>query len=169
MQSSMAERRCLGSLIRVGPSVSNRRHQRILLNATTFIDIHNEMITRRALTCLKVQRSRVISIGRHNNGSFKRRVSTASSASSASSTPSAASPLAIITSELDKLAPRYDISADSIEIIRGPVEFYDVLKVPTSYPLPYTDTDWPPRRRSPVRRDASIYRRYMSAKMSMIL
>ncbi|EMC96891.1 hypothetical protein BAUCODRAFT_574670 [Baudoinia panamericana UAMH 10762] len=41
---------------------------------------------------------------------------------------SPASPLASITSELDKLTPRFDVSADDIEIIRSPTEFYETLK-----------------------------------------
>ncbi|KAK3075259.1 CDP-diacylglycerol--glycerol-3-phosphate 3-phosphatidyltransferase [Teratosphaeriaceae sp. CCFEE 6253] len=41
---------------------------------------------------------------------------------------SSASPLASITSELDKLTPRFDVSADSIEILKSPVDFYEALK-----------------------------------------
>lgn len=43
--------------------------------------------------------------------------------------PSAIAPLASITNELDKLSPRFDVSADAIEIIRSPSEFYATLKV----------------------------------------
>ncbi|KAK6391983.1 hypothetical protein LTR65_004107 [Meristemomyces frigidus] len=34
--------------------------------------------------------------------------------------------------ELDKLSPRFDVSADSIEIIRSPTEFYETLKAKIS-------------------------------------
>lgn len=39
-----------------------------------------------------------------------------------------ASPLAALTSDLDRLSPRIDINADQIEILRGPTEFYESLK-----------------------------------------
>ena len=42
---------------------------------------------------------------------------------------SAASQLAVITNELDQLAPRFDVPASSIDILREPAEFYEVLKV----------------------------------------
>ena len=42
---------------------------------------------------------------------------------------SAVSPLAAITSDLDELTPRFDVSADSIEIIKSPTAFYETLKV----------------------------------------
>ncbi|KAK3069802.1 CDP-diacylglycerol--glycerol-3-phosphate 3-phosphatidyltransferase [Teratosphaeriaceae sp. CCFEE 6253] len=51
-----------------------------------------------------------------------------SSFASADRISSSASPLASINSELDKLTPRFDVSADSIEIIKSPVDFYEALK-----------------------------------------
>ena len=39
-----------------------------------------------------------------------------------------ASPLAALTSDLDRLSPRIDINADQIEILHGPTEFYQSLK-----------------------------------------
>lgn len=45
---------------------------------------------------------------------------------------SSAAPLASITSELDKLSPRFDISADNIEILRSPSDFYQTLKTKIS-------------------------------------
>ncbi|KAF6223564.1 hypothetical protein HO133_000407 [Letharia lupina] len=39
-----------------------------------------------------------------------------------------ASPLAALTSDLDRLAPRIDINADQIEILDGPTEFYERLR-----------------------------------------
>ncbi|KAK5166120.1 CDP-diacylglycerol--glycerol-3-phosphate 3-phosphatidyltransferase [Saxophila tyrrhenica] len=65
------------------------------------------MITRRAFTC--------------------RRLASTFSAP-ATPPPSSVSPLSALTSELDKISPRFDVSADSIGIIRGPAEFYDALK-----------------------------------------
>jgi len=41
--------------------------------------------------------------------------------------------LTSITNELDKLSPRFDISADSIEILRDPAQFYSILKVGTTF------------------------------------
>ena len=39
-----------------------------------------------------------------------------------------ASPLAALTSDLDRLSPRIDINADQIEILHGPTQFYQSLK-----------------------------------------
>ena len=49
--------------------------------------------------------------------------STATSQAGASSTT-----LAVLTAELDRIAPRIDINADQIEVIHEPVEFYEALK-----------------------------------------
>jgi hypothetical protein len=65
------------------------------------------------------------------NRTFKttRRYST-SNASMASPTPqSQASMLATITTDLDKIAPRFEIQPEQIEIIQTPAEFYETLKV----------------------------------------
>ena len=52
-----------------------------------------------------------------------------STASVGSSQPYAhAPPLAALTPELDRLTPRIDISADQIEILDGPKDFYETLK-----------------------------------------
>jgi CDP-diacylglycerol--glycerol-3-phosphate 3-phosphatidyltransferase len=37
--------------------------------------------------------------------------------------------LAPIVSELDRLAPSFDISGDRIQIIKTPTDFYETLKV----------------------------------------
>ncbi|EME43171.1 hypothetical protein DOTSEDRAFT_72524 [Dothistroma septosporum NZE10] len=55
-----------------------------------------------------------------------RRASTASSTSTTAATPS--SQLGMITNELDKLSPRFDIPADSIQMLRSPNDFYESLK-----------------------------------------
>lgn len=38
--------------------------------------------------------------------------------------------LASLTNELDKIAPRFEVDAERIHIIRGPADFYAELKVP---------------------------------------
>ncbi|SMY27174.1 unnamed protein product [Zymoseptoria tritici ST99CH_1A5] len=53
-------------------------------------------------------------------------------AAASSTTPSAASQIGLITGELDKLSPRFDVSADSIEILKSPAEFYQTLKTKIS-------------------------------------
>jgi hypothetical protein len=59
-----------------------------------------------------------------------RRYSTADAPSMASSTPqSQASMLATITTDLDKIAPRFELQPDQITIIQTPAEFYETLKV----------------------------------------
>ena len=55
---------------------------------------------------------------------------------STASTPGCGSPaanthvsqIAVITNELDKLSPRFDVPAESIEILQSPTEFYEALK-----------------------------------------
>jgi hypothetical protein len=37
--------------------------------------------------------------------------------------------LATITTDLDKIAPRFEIQPDQIQIIQTPAEFYETLKV----------------------------------------
>lgn len=46
--------------------------------------------------------------------------------------PAAASKAAVLgslTNELDKIAPRFEIDAERISIIKGPADFYSALKV----------------------------------------
>lgn len=48
-----------------------------------------------------------------------------------------ASMLASITTDLDKIAPRFEVQPEQIEILRTPSEFYETLKVgSTSRALP---------------------------------
>lgn len=48
----------------------------------------------------------------------------------ASSIPqSQASMLATVTTDLDKIAPRFEVQPDQITIIQTPAEFYETLKV----------------------------------------
>jgi CDP-diacylglycerol--glycerol-3-phosphate 3-phosphatidyltransferase len=47
--------------------------------------------------------------------------------------------LATITTDLDKIAPRFEIQPEQIEIIQTPAEFYQTLKVGQPsllYPFP---------------------------------
>ena len=63
-----------------------------------------------------------------------RRYSTANAPQMASSTPqSQASMLATITTDLDKIAPRFEIQPEQITIIKTPAEFYETLKVGSSF------------------------------------
>lgn len=34
-----------------------------------------------------------------------------------------------VTAELDKIAPKFEVRGEQIRILRGPAEFYEVLKV----------------------------------------
>lgn len=43
--------------------------------------------------------------------------------------------LATITTDLDKIAPRFEIQPDQIEILQTPAEFYQTLKVGHSSPF----------------------------------
>jgi CDP-diacylglycerol--glycerol-3-phosphate 3-phosphatidyltransferase len=58
-----------------------------------------------------------------------RRYSTANPTAMASTPQSQASMLATITTDLDKLAPRFELSPEQITIIQTPAEFYETLKV----------------------------------------
>ncbi|KAK5712296.1 CDP-diacylglycerol--glycerol-3-phosphate 3-phosphatidyltransferase [Elasticomyces elasticus] len=90
------------------------------------------MITRRIALCSRnagyVRPCKSI---RYNGKLSQRRLSTTYNAPTAAThaVPSTVSPLASITSELDKLTPRFDVPADSIEIIKSPNEFYETLKL----------------------------------------
>jgi CDP-diacylglycerol--glycerol-3-phosphate 3-phosphatidyltransferase len=42
---------------------------------------------------------------------------------------SQASMLATITTDLDRIAPRFEIQPDQIHILKSPAEFYETLKV----------------------------------------
>lgn len=58
-----------------------------------------------------------------------RRYSTSNASMSPSTPQSQASMLATITTDLDKIAPRFEVEADQITIIQTPKEFYETLKV----------------------------------------
>lgn len=58
-----------------------------------------------------------------------RRYSTANAPMAASTPQSQASMLATITSDLDRIAPKFEMRPEQIEIIQTPTEFYETLKV----------------------------------------
>jgi hypothetical protein len=59
----------------------------------------------------------------------RRRYSTANAPAMAPAPQSQASMLATITTDLDKIAPRFEVQPEQITIIRTPAEFYETLKV----------------------------------------
>jgi hypothetical protein len=62
---------------------------------------------------------------------------------------SAPSPLAGITAELDRIAPRFEVPASQIHIIDTPANFYSTLKVCTlAFPCcaKHIGANWEPRR-----------------------
>ena len=90
----------------------------------------SSMIIRRVVLCSRHTEYRLPTRIINHGAKVQRRLSTAYSAPVAAThtAPSQASPLASITSELDKLTPRFDVSADDIEIIRSPSDFFEALK-----------------------------------------
>jgi hypothetical protein len=54
---------------------------------------------------------------------------TSTAAGSSPATASPASVLGSLTSELDRIAPRFDVHASQVRILQTPTEFYDTLKV----------------------------------------
>jgi hypothetical protein len=59
-----------------------------------------------------------------------RRFSSASSSASPGHGPApTAHPLACVASQLDHVAPRFEIDPDNIQILDGPTLFYETLKV----------------------------------------
>ena len=58
-----------------------------------------------------------------------RRISTSSSAVSTPNGALQASMLGAFTSELDRIAPKFEIQGSQIQILRTPSEFYETLKV----------------------------------------
>ena len=102
------------------------RHRHVQLN-------HHDisMLTRRVFPCLRASKQ-VRSLRKvSRNGGLQKRFSSTSftPAATPASGQASASQLAAFTSELDKLSPRFDVSADSIEILKSPTEFYETLKV----------------------------------------
>jgi hypothetical protein len=66
----------------------------------------------------------------NRHSQVSRQYSTANAPSMSCSAPqSQASMLATITTDLDKIAPRFEIQPEQIQILRTPTEFYETLKV----------------------------------------
>lgn len=63
----------------------------------------------------------------------KRTIATSSpGAATTAATASSFSALSSLAAELDKIAPRFEIDAEKIHIIRTPSDFYSTLKVRTA-------------------------------------
>jgi hypothetical protein len=126
----LASRRCIGdSATRTRDhqksQVWTRRLQHLLTN------IRSAMIIR-SLVRAQGPRSSIKRACRipYRHSQVVRRYSTANAPSMSSSAPqSQASMLATITTDLDKIAPRFEIQPEQIEILRSPAEFYETLKV----------------------------------------
>lgn len=86
------------------------------------------MNVRRVLPCLRQVSSSTARRHVAKYGRVQRRYSSTSSGTAAP-VQSSAAPIASITNELDKISPRFDVPAESIEILRTPAEFYATLKV----------------------------------------
>lgn len=89
------------------------------------------MITRPAASYLRLARNSIPC--RHARVRILRvqcrRASASSAPPPANTAPqSTASALASLTSELDKLSPRFDVPAESITILRSPSDFFETLK-----------------------------------------
>lgn len=59
---------------------------------------------------------------------FRQRAQSTTTLAGSSQLPTYAAPLAALTSDLDRLAPRIDINAEQVEILNGPKDFYEALK-----------------------------------------
>jgi len=69
---------------------------------------------------------------RGRSAAARRRFATASSASAPLRDGAAAAQqgqLAAFTEELDRIAPRFDVSGEQVRVLRSPEEFYETLKV----------------------------------------
>lgn len=81
------------------------------------------MIARRVACCtLRRQTNRVVCRTRTS----RRKLSSAPSASPQSPTTN---PFVGLTTELDRIAPRFDIEASQIDVLDSPSSFYETLKV----------------------------------------
>jgi hypothetical protein len=87
------------------------------------------MIIRSCSRCSRTL-NRPLSRWRAHQGRPLRKYTTSSApASSVSPPPSSFSVLGSVTSELDKLSPRFEIQPSQIQILKSPNEFYETLKV----------------------------------------
>jgi CDP-diacylglycerol--glycerol-3-phosphate 3-phosphatidyltransferase len=85
------------------------------------------MIVRSIARCSATRR---LPVGRPRLLNAKpRRFSTSSSSVTSPNGASQASMLGAFTSELDRIAPKFEIQGSQIQILRTPSEFYETLKV----------------------------------------
>lgn len=83
-------------------------------------------------SCFRCSRNSVrpLSRGRAQQGRPLRKYTTSSASASTPSPPqSSFSMLGSVTSELDKLSPRFELEPSQILILKSPSEFYETLKV----------------------------------------
>lgn len=79
--------------------------------------------TRTLRQCVCMRRPRV------HNLQIARRYSSATSSPQLPGSVAKVHPLAAVTSQIDRVAPRFEIDASQIEIIDSPTAFYATLKV----------------------------------------
>ncbi len=80
----------------------------------------------------QVTRRRLVVPKFHIPGHARRRFSTAQGIPTANANgpaPTGLSIFASLTGELDRIAPRFEIEPDQLQILKEPREFYDTLKV----------------------------------------
>lgn len=81
------------------------------------------------------------------------------------SVASTASPLGGLTAELDRIAPRFEVSASKITILDSPSSFYEILKVSTlRNQLRMAEAKWICSTKSKMRAEEYTSRRYISAR-----
>lgn len=85
----------------------------------------------------QVARRAVRTIRSSHQVPLKRRYSNSSVAPPADA-PSPAAALGGLTSELDRLSPRFDIPASQIQIIQSPSEFYETLKASLGFQVHFS-------------------------------
>jgi len=87
------------------------------------------MIARSVLRCSATRRLQVC--GPRMIQAKPRRFSSSAPHGTNANSSSTASMLGAFTNELDRIAPRFEIQGEQIQILRTPSEFYDTLKVGT--------------------------------------
>jgi hypothetical protein len=83
-------------------------------------------------SCLRYSKSSIRPLSRwraHQGRPLRKYTTSSASASAPSSPPSSFSVLSSVTSELDKLSPRFEVQPSQIQILKSPGEFYEALKV----------------------------------------
>jgi len=101
------------------PSTTLQRKESILLW---------RMIARGFYRCARCKSSSH-TIWRARRSSAIRSYTTSSTATASTIAQSPASILGTLTTELDKLSPRFELQSSQIQILKSPVDFYESLKV----------------------------------------